>query len=305
VTVVDDTSFTVEAGEVLGIAGESGSGKTVSMMACLGLLPPSAKVEGRAMFGGVDLVRISPKARRRIVGREIAMVFQDPMSSLHPMLSIGTQLTDHLRHHLKVSRNDARDRAVELLEQVRIPGPTAVLQAFPHQFSGGMRQRIAIAIALACGPRLLIADEPTTALDVTVQAGIVRLLRRLGEERGLSIIMISHDLGLLATMARRIAVFYAGRIVESGNAGDVLHRSRHPYTKGLLDALPHGEAGDERRPLIPIRGSAPAAGARPTGCAFHPRCDYAVATCGTDEPALAGVGAGHRSACPVDPLESR
>ena len=261
VTVVDGIDYHVEPGEVFGIAGESGSGKTMSVLALLGLLPPGAAVEGSAVFAGRDLLRLPPRELRRICGRELAMVFQDPMTSLHPMLSVGTQLTEHVRSHLGLGRSAAAARALELLREVRIPDPEGALHAFPHQFSGGMRQRIAIAIALACRPKLLVADEPTTALDVTVQAGIIRLLDRLRRESGLAIVLISHDLGVLSAIADRVAVFYAGRIVEAGVRADVLARPRHPYTRGLLDALPHPEA--PAAPLVAIAGHAAGAGAHP------------------------------------------
>jgi oligopeptide/dipeptide ABC transporter ATP-binding protein len=222
------------------------------------------------------------------------------MTSLHPMLSVGTQLTEHVRRHLGLGRGDATERALELLREVRIPDPNRALSAFPHQFSGGMRQRIAIAVALACRPTLLVADEPTTALDVTVQAGIIRLLDRLRRETGLSIILISHDLGVLSAIADRVAVFYAGRIVEAGNRADVLSRPRHPYTRGLLDALPHPEAAAASA-LVAIRGTPPAAGRVPPGCAFHPRCRFALESCRESVPPLVPVN-GRTLACPPDPL---
>ena len=217
-TVVDGIDYTVEPGEVFGVAGESGSGKTVSMLALLGLLPDRASVAGSARFGGRELIGMPRRRLRSISGRELTMVFQDPFTSLHPMLSIGRQLTEHVRRHLSLDRRAADKRAVELLREVRIPDPQAALHAFPHQFSGGMRQRIAIAIALACEPKLLIADEPTTALDVTVQAGILRLLDRLRREHELAVVLITHDLGVLSSIADRVAIFYAGRVVEAGRA---------------------------------------------------------------------------------------
>ncbi len=298
-TIVDGVDYTVERGEVFGVAGESGSGKTVSMLALLGLLPPGAVVEGSASFDGRDLLRLPRRDLRRVSGRDVGMVFQDPLTSLHPMLSVGRQLTEHVRRHLGLDRHRAARRAVELLEQVRIPDPEGAQHAFPHQFSGGMRQRIAIAVALACGPRLLIADEPTTALDVTVQAGILRLLDRLRRENELSVVLISHDLGVLSSIADRLSIFYAGRVVESGRREGVLQRPRHPYTRALLDALPHPEAGDT--PLIAIAGSPPSVGSRPSGCSFHPRCPYAVAVCTADDPPLVPVD-DRRLACHVDPF---
>jgi len=304
VTVVDSIDYQVERGQVFGIAGESGSGKTISVLALLGLLPEGAEVQGSAIFDGKELLRLGRESLREIRGKEIAMVFQDPLTSLHPMLTIERQLTEHVRHHLGLDGTKARARAVELLDEVRIPDPAAALRAYPHQFSGGMRQRIAIAIALACRPRLLIADEPTTALDVTVQAGILRLLDRLRHRSGLSVILITHDLGVMSSIADWLSVMYAGRVVESGPTAEVLARPRHPYTAGLLAALPHPEAAEDT-PLVSISGAPPSPQARPAGCAFHPRCNYAVASCATDVPDLLDVDDGRRLACPVDPLMVR
>jgi oligopeptide transport system ATP-binding protein len=299
-TVVDGVDYAVEQQRVFGVAGESGSGKTMSMLALMGLLPAGAVVEGRALYGGRDLLHLGRAALRRVCGREIAMVFQDPLTSLHPMLSIGRQLTEHVRLHLGVGRAEARARARALLEQVRIPDPAGALEAFPHHFSGGMRQRVAIAIALACRPKLLIADEPTTALDVTVQAGILRLLDNLRREFGLTVILITHDLGVLSSIADRVSIFYAGRVVETGPTADVIQRPRHPYTSGLLAALPHPEAEAET-PLVSIPGTPPSPQRIPTGCAFHPRCAFRVESCERDVPPLAPVD-GRRLACPVDPF---
>jgi oligopeptide transport system ATP-binding protein len=300
VTVVDGVDYRVEAGEVFGVAGESGSGKTMSMLALLGLLPDGAAVDGAIRFDGRDLLRLTPQRRRELAGRELAMVFQDPLMSLHPMLTVGSQLTEHMRLHLGLGKAAAEARAADLLTEVRIPDPPRSLQAFPHQFSGGMRQRIAIAIALACGPKLLIADEPTTALDVTVQAGILRLLDRLRRENDLAVILVTHDLGVLSSIADRVSIFYAGRVVESGPREDVLRRPRHPYTRALLDALPHPESGRDR-PLVAIAGSPPSPARIPSGCAFHPRCTYAKDSCSQHVPPLVVVD-GRRLACPVDPF---
>jgi oligopeptide transport system ATP-binding protein len=299
-TIVDGVDYAVEPGEVFGVAGESGSGKTVSMLALLGLLPAGSVVEGSAVFEGRDLLRLRRRELREVSGRRVAMVFQDPLTSLHPMLSVGRQLTEHVRRHLGLDRRAAARRAVELLEHVRIPDPEGARHAYPHQFSGGMRQRIAIAVALACGPRLLIADEPTTALDVTVQAGILRLLDRLRREDELSVVLITHDLGVLSAIADRVSIFYAGRVVESGPRESVLRRPRHPYTRALLDALPHPEAGEDT-PLVAIGGAPASPRRRPPGCAFHPRCRHAVDACRTDDPPLVAVD-GRRLACPVDPF---
>ena len=299
-TIVDGVDYEVAPAQVFGVAGESGSGKTMSMLALLGLLPAGAVVEGRATFGGKDLLRLSARDLRAVSGRDIGMVFQDPMTSLHPMLSVGRQLTEHVRRHLGLGRSAATQRATDLLEQVRIPDPSSALRAYPHQFSGGMRQRIAIAIALACGPRLLIADEPTTALDVTVQAGILRLLDGLRREHDLSVVLITHDLAVMSSIADRISIFYAGRVVESGPRDELLQHPRHPYTRALLDALPHPEAARDT-PLIAIKGTPPSPQQIPTGCPYHPRCSYALDVCTTDDPPLAPVG-GRRLACHVDPF---
>jgi oligopeptide/dipeptide ABC transporter ATP-binding protein len=300
VTVVDGVDFAVDPAEVFGVAGESGSGKTMSVLALLGLLPPGGVAEGSARFGGRDLLRLRRAQLRAVCGREIGIVFQDPMTSLHPMLSIGQQLLEPVRRHLGLDRAAGTRRAVQLLEDVRLPDPESALRAFPHQFSGGMRQRVAIAIALAGDPKLLIADEPTTALDVTVQAGIIRLLDRLRREHGLSVILITHDLGVMSAIADRVAVFYAGRIVESAERAALVQHPRHPYTRALIDALPHPEAAAET-PLVPIPGAPPAAGLFPGGCPFHPRCRFAEPECATRVPALV-VSGGRSFACPVDPL---
>jgi len=301
ITVVDGVDYEVQPGEVFGVAGESGSGKTISMLALLGLLPEGAVVGGTARFGDDDLLAMPRKRLRRISGQELAMVFQDPFTSLHPMLSVGRQLTDHVRVHLGVGQAAAEARAIECLEEVRLPDPRAALARFPHQFSGGMRQRIAIAIALACRPKLLIADEPTTALDVTVQAGILRLLDRLRHESGLSVILITHDLGVMSSIADHVSVFYAGRIVEAGPTRELLTAPRHPYTRALIDALPHPEAegGTE---LVAIPGSAATPRNRPAGCAFHPRCPYASQRSQNEVPALVPISDTRKLACHVDPF---
>ncbi|MFZ0218497.1 MAG: ABC transporter ATP-binding protein [Candidatus Dormiibacterota bacterium] len=302
VPLVDGVSFDVERGQVFGLAGESGSGKTLTSLAFLGLLPKGAHVAGRAVLDDRNLLAMRPRELRAARGSEIAMVFQDPMTSLHPMLSVERQMTEHLRHHLGTGRRQARRRAIELLAEVRIPDAEGALRGFPHQFSGGMRQRIQIAMALACQPKLLVADEPTTALDVTVQAGILRLLDHLCRANGLGVILITHDLGVLSAIADTVSVMYAGRVVESGPSELVLQRPRHPYTRGLLDALPHPDHPD--RSLQPIRGAPPNLADRPPGCAFHPRCAYAVDSCHRDVPALLQREAGQAAACPVDPLAS-
>ena len=300
VTVVDGVDYRVEQGEVFGVAGESGSGKTISMLALLGLLPEGAEVEGRVLFEDRDLLALSRPQLRSISGRDLAMVFQDPLTSLHPMLSVGRQITEHVEYHLGLGRKAADRRARELLEQVRIPDGGQALHAYPHEFSGGMRQRIAIAIALACGPKLLIADEPTTALDVTVQAGILRLLDRLRRENDLAVVLITHDLGVMSAIADRVSIFYAGRVVEAGSCAEVIQEPRHPYTRALLGALPHPEAAREQR-LVAIPGSPPNPGAIPAGCAFNPRCGFVVESCRAEVPRLVQA-AGRSLACPVDPF---
>jgi len=298
--VVGGVSYAVEAGRVFGIAGESGSGKTVSVLGLMGLLPRGSSVGGEAIFAGSDLLSMRSSHLRRVRGREIGLVFQDPMTSFHPMLSVGRQLTEHLRYHYGTSRRDANVRATALLEEVRIPDPEAALERYPHEFSGGMRQRIAIAGALMCEPSLLIADEPTTALDVTVQAGILRLIDRLRRERALSVILITHDLGVMSAVADELAIFYGGRIVEEGPAADLLSSPRHPYTRALLDALPHPELA-RGSTLRGIPGPPAQPGELPSGCAFHPRCDYAIASCRVHAPETLRVG-DRTFACPVDPF---
>lgn len=310
---VDGMSFTVDRGEIVGIAGESGSGKTMTAMTLLGLLPHGARTAGSVRFEGRELLGATSRQMRALRGRQIAMVAQDPSTALHPLLTVETQITEHMRFHLNLTRAQARERAIDLLATVRIPDPEQALSSYPGQFSGGMRQRIAIAVALAAEPRLLLADEPTTALDVTVQAGILRLLDRLRRERGLSVVVITHDLGVMSALADRVCVMYGGRLVESGPTEDVLSEPRHPYTRGLLDALPHPEI--EGALLRPIPGSPPSLGSVPAGCPFHPRCDFAEPSCRTTrpQPVLISDGAGHRQgsvgedhllACPPDPLRS-
>jgi oligopeptide/dipeptide ABC transporter ATP-binding protein len=299
---VDDVSFAVSAGEVMGIAGESGSGKTITALSLFGLLPHGARVTGSIRLDGTELTGLTTKQLRAIRGRQIAMVSQDPATALHPIVPIGTQLTEHMRHHLGVGKAEARSRAAGLLQTVRIPDPERALRSYAGQFSGGMRQRIAIAVALAAEPRVLVADEPTTALDVTVQAGILRLLDRLCRERGLAVIVITHDLGVMSATARRLCVMYAGRLAEAGPTSELLARPRHPYTRGLLDALPHPEAAGA--PLVPIGGSPPSLGRVPDGCPFHPRCRYAQPSCATDRPEPEPIAPGHLLACPPDPLRA-
>jgi oligopeptide/dipeptide ABC transporter ATP-binding protein len=297
---VDGISFSIAEGEILGIAGESGSGKTLTALSLLGLLPLGARTSGSVRFEGRELLGLSRRQFREVRGKQVALVSQDPATSLHPLLRIEVQMTEHVRAHLGFSKEQARRRAVEMLAAVRIPDPEAALSAHPHQFSGGMRQRIAIAMALACEPRLLVADEPTTALDVTVQAGILRLLDRLRRERGVSVMIITHDLGVLSSIADRICVLYGGRVVEYGVTSAVLGSPRHPYTKGLMQSLPGASAVGAA--MMPIQGSPPSLDAMPDGCAFHPRCEWARESCRTTVPALRALADGRQLGCDVDPL---
>ncbi|RFS87361.1 ABC transporter ATP-binding protein [Actinomadura spongiicola] len=301
VTVVDGVDLTAEPESIAGIAGESGSGKTITMLAVLGLLPPDAIVEGSARLAGRELIGLPERELRAVRGRRMAMIFQDPLASLHPMLTIGRQLTDHMRAHLGLGRAKARARAVELLAEVRLPDPAGMLDRHPHEFSGGMRQRVAIAMALACEPEVIIGDEPTTALDVTVQAGILRLLDRLRRESGVTVVLVTHDLGVMSALADTLSVFYSGRVVETGTAGTVLRRPRHPYTAGLLAALPSPEAKVDQG-VRPIPGTPPVPGDRPSGCAFHPRCPHGVDQCAVEVPAPVELDDRHRFACPPDPF---
>ena len=297
---VDGVSFSIAEGEILGVAGESGSGKTLTAMALLGLLPIGARTAGSVRFQGRQLLGLPRRQLRQVRGKEVGLVSQDPSTSLHPLLQVEVQMTEHVRAHLGFSKGQARARAVEMLAAVRIPDPEKALSAHPHEFSGGMRQRIAIAMALACEPRLLIADEPTTALDVTVQAGILGLLDRLRRERGVSVMIITHDLGVLSTVADRICVLYGGRVAEHGTTDAVLGAPRHPYTEGLMRSLPGASAPGA--PMVPIQGSPPTLDAMPTGCPFHPRCEYAVERCRTVVPTLRALEDGRLLACDPDPL---
>jgi oligopeptide transport system ATP-binding protein len=299
-TAIDGLSFTLDSGEILGIAGESGSGKTMTALSLLGLLPAHAKVSGSILFNSRELVGLNNKEWHRIRGQEIAMIFQDPMTSLHPMLTVKVQMTEHMIYHLGITEAQAIKVAEELLADVRIPDPGKALNAYAGQFSGGMRQRICIAMALACNPKLLLADEPSTALDVTVQAGILTLLNRLRSERNLSIMFITHDLGVLSSLTDRLLVMYAGREVESGKTKTILQNPLHPYTRGILDSLPDSDSGEKA--LKSIAGFPPELGKQPAGCAFSERCPYAVATCSVHKISPTIATDNHRYFCPVDPL---
>jgi oligopeptide transport system ATP-binding protein len=297
---VDRVSFEVAPGEILGMAGESGSGKTLTALSIIGLLPAGARTTGRILFEGRDLLPLRGKGLRSVRGRQIALISQDPMTSLHPMLRVEVQMTEHMRQHLKLDKAAARRRAIDLLAAVRIPDPEAALDSHPGRFSGGMRQRLAIAMALACDPQVLLADEPTTALDVTVQAGILHLLDRLRRERGISVLLITHDLGVLSSISDRLCVLYGGGVAEQGPTGVVLGNPRHPYTQGLLRALP-GASG-ERGAMEPIAGVPPGLHNMPDGCRFHPRCAFAVDSCRRVRPAVRQISEQRQLACDVDPL---
>jgi len=282
---VDDVSLTLAEGEVLGVVGESGSGKSVTMLAMMGLVGFPGQVRARRMrFAGHDLQGMSARERRRIVGKDVAMIFQDPTTSLNPCFTVGFQIAETLRLHLKLDGRAAQRRAVELLEQVGIPAAASRLKDYPHQLSGGMNQRVMIAMAIACNPRLLIADEPTTALDVTIQAQILDLLRGLQRERGMALVLITHNMGVVAEMAQRVAVMYAGQVVEERSARDLFASPQHPYTAALMAAMPERSEGRQR--LATIAGVVPGAYDRPAGCLFEPRCDFATPLCRAERPAL-------------------
>ncbi|WP_445682347.1 ABC transporter ATP-binding protein [Radicibacter daui] len=304
---VDGVTFSLKRGETVAVVGESGSGKSVTSLSIMGLLAkPGAVAGGRMLFrdrqGAVhDLARLSPRQYRALRGREIAMIFQEPMTSLNPLYTIGDQIAEMVRLHEPVSREEARKRALEMLQRVEIPAAASRLDDYPHQMSGGMRQRVMIAMALACSPALLIADEPTTALDVTIQSQILDLLRRLQAEFGMSILFITHNLGVVAEIAHEVVVMYAGRVVEQGPVGPLFANPRHPYTSGLLACMPDAgrdrAADGTRKALTSIPGSVPPITALPPGCAFAPRCDHRIEACEAAVPALGAIGQSHYSRC--------
>ena len=295
---VDGVSFSIERGEVLGLVGESGCGKSVTSLSIMRLVPPPGRVAaGRVLFEGEDLLAKDAEAMRRVRGARIAMVFQEPMTSLNPVFSIGDQIASAILAHSGAGRREAWTRTVEMLDLVQIPSARQRARDFPHQLSGGLRQRAMIAMALASGPALLIADEPTTALDVTIQAQILDLLRRLQAERGMAVLLITHDLGVVAELCHRVAVIYGGRIVEMAPVTSLFARPLHPYTRGLLQCLPHPSRFGQ--PLASIEGVPPDLRQRSAGCRFAPRCSYAVAACRRDEPTLEEREPGHFVACPV------
>jgi len=294
-TAVDDISFAIAPGEVLGVVGESGAGKSITGMAVIGLLDPPGRIAGgEVRLEGKRIDNLPHEALRRIRGRRIGVIFQDPLTSLNPLYTIGQQLEETILTHLDLSPRAARERALSLLREVGIPAPEARYGNYPHHFSGGMRQRVVIALALAAEPRLLIADEPTTALDVSIQAQIIALIKRLAAERGAAVMLITHDMGVIAETARRVAVMYAGRIAEIGPVRDVIHAPRHPYTAGLMGSIPR--ISSEQRRLVQIDGAMPRLNAIPPGCAFNPRCPKRFERCGVERPALLDAGTS-RAAC--------
>ena len=298
VQAVRGVTFDLRRGETLAIVGESGSGKSVTAKSIMRLLPEANSLVkgGEILFDGRDLLSLSDKQMQDVRGPKIAMVFQDPMTSLDPTMRVGRQITESLKKHLGMSGNRARERAVELLEMVGIPNAEDRVKQYPHQFSGGMRQRVVIAIALACDPQILIADEPTTALDVTIQAQILELLRDLQERIGTSVILITHDLGVVASTARRVVVMYGGKIVETGTVREIFYNPQMPYTWGLLSSIPLPTA-DRSQDLIPIPGSPPDMLEPPKGCPFTPRCPYAMQICAEEMPEYTTFSAEHRAAC--------
>jgi peptide/nickel transport system ATP-binding protein len=286
---VDDVSFHIEPGEVLGVVGESGAGKSLTGTAIIGLLEPPGRIgAGEVLLEGARIDNLPPEAMRRLRGRRIGAIFQDPLTSLNPLYPIGRQITETILAHLPVSRGAARDRAIALLNEVGIPAAERRLDHYPHQFSGGMRQRVVIALALCAEPRLIIADEPTTALDVSTQAQIIALLKRLSQKHGAAVMLITHDMGVIAETAQRVAVMYAGRIAEIGPVRSIIHAPSHPYTAGLMRSIPRVGATGVR--LEQIDGAMPRLDAIPAGCAFHPRCPQRFERCDRERPALLGAG---------------
>ena len=303
---VNGVSFNLADGETIGLVGESGCGKSVTMLSVLRLIPtpPGIIAVGSAFFLGKDLLKMSHEEIRNVRGCQISMVFQDPMTSFNPVLTIGLQIAETLETHEGMPRAKAYTRSAELLDMVGIPKAKDRLNDYPHQFSGGMRQRVMIAMALACSPKILIADEPTTALDVTIQAQIVELVKKLRDEMGMAVIWITHDLGIIAGLAQRVIVMYGGYFIEEAPVKELYSNPQHPYTIGLLGSLPRMDL-DERRELLSIEGKPPVLRAKPTYCPFMPRCKFAIQHCGEENPALLMDKPGHRVACWVDPQSGR
>jgi oligopeptide transport system ATP-binding protein len=306
VHAVNGVTFGLGEGETLGVVGESGCGKSVTMLSILGLIPsPPGKIKaGKAIFSNQDLLKLSKEELRHIRGAQISMIFQDPMTSLNPVLTIGRQLTEPLELHLGMTKEQARNRAAELLQMVGIPNGKDRLNDYPHQFSGGMRQRVMIAMALSCSPQILIADEPTTALDVTIQAQITDLVKRLRDELGMAIIWITHDLGVVAGLAQRVLVMYGGYIIEESPVKELYANPEHPYTIGLLGSLPRVDEREQTK-LLSIEGLPPVLYAKPDACPFAPRCKWALEHCWQENPPLLEVGPDHRAACWVDTRTGR
>ncbi|UZH06077.1 ABC transporter ATP-binding protein [Heyndrickxia coagulans] len=298
VKAVRDVSFHVEHGEVIAIVGESGSGKSVTVQSIMGLIPdPPGKIKGgQILFEGQDLLKLSKKEMNKIKGFKISMVFQDPMTSLNPTMKIGKQIEEGLRLHQDIPKHEAKKKAIEMIKLVGIPNAKERYEQYPHEFSGGMRQRVMIAIALACNPKLLIADEPTTALDVTIQAQVLQLMKDLKEKMDTSIILITHDLGVVAETAEKVAVMYAGVIVEAGTVEDIFADPKHPYTWGLLESIPNVEENEKQR-LVPIEGAPPDLFSPPKGCPFAPRCKYAMNICMKEMPPAFDIENGHMARC--------
>ncbi len=305
VRAVDGVSFTLSEGETLGIVGESGSGKSVTMMSVMRLIiDPNARFEGEVIYKGKDLMTLSQDQMRAIRGSEIAMIFQDPMTSLDPVYRVGWQIAEQIRAHEQTSKQAAHRRAIDLLGAVGIPHPGERADDYPHQFSGGMRQRVMIAMALSCSPDLLIADEPTTALDVTIQAQILNLIKKLKDDFGSAVILITHDMGVVADIADRVAVMYAGRVVEQGSKRDLFYDAEHPYTWGLLGSIARLDRPKPRR-LTAIRGLPPSLISLPEGCSFGPRCPHRWDKCAEVPDLLDKVGGGHLDACHLTPAQKR
>ena len=301
VNAVNGIDLSVDAGEIVGVVGESGSGKSTVALSLMRLIPdpPGRIASGRVSFRGRDLLAISEREMRDVRGKDIAMIFQDPMTSLNPMLRISRQMTEGIMLHLGLGKRQALARAIEMLQLVGIPAAETRVHAYPHQLSGGMRQRVVIAIALSCNPSLILADEPTTALDVTIQAQILELLRMIMRDRNTGVMLITHDLGVVAGMCDRVLVMYAGAIVEQASRREIFYNPRHPYTIGLLNSVPRLDGTRQER-LLQIEGLPPDLSRLPTGCPFHPRCPFATQRCREEMPLLREVGAGHLSACHYD-----